>query len=56
MRDAETVSQAAVKAVRTEGCRAITSGSWAGLALIDDEDDYLAGEPQAVVPQIADQP
>ncbi|MEU6554441.1 glycosyltransferase [Streptomyces sp. NPDC046915] len=87
MRDAQNVAQAAIEAVRAQGRRALVSGGWADLALIDDQDDCfavgevnhhalfrrvaavvhhggagttttaaLAGAPQVVVPQIADQP
>jgi vancomycin aglycone glucosyltransferase len=42
MRDARTVAQAAVDAVRAHGRRVLLSRGWADLALVDDRDDCLA--------------
>jgi vancomycin aglycone glucosyltransferase len=42
MRDAQTVAQAAVDAVRAHGRRVLLSRGWADLALVDDRDDCLA--------------
>ncbi|MFE5633756.1 glycosyltransferase [Streptomyces sp. NPDC056463] len=38
----EDVARAAVEAIREQGARAVVSHGWAGLPLIDDEDDCFA--------------
>lgn len=42
LRQAEEIARAVIKAVRTEGRRVLLGTGWAGLALIDDQDDCLA--------------
>jgi vancomycin aglycone glucosyltransferase len=38
----EDIAQVAIEAIRGQGCRAIVSRGWAGLALTDDRDDCFA--------------
>ncbi|MET8678067.1 glycosyltransferase [Streptomyces sp. NPDC004647] len=42
MRDSEDVARVAIGAVRAQGRRALVGRGWAGLALIDDQDDCCA--------------
>ena len=39
------IAQAAIQAIRAQGCRAVLARGWAELALVDDQDDcFLVGE------------
>ncbi|OEJ37477.1 glycosyl transferase [Streptomyces agglomeratus] len=56
MRASKDAARAAIEAIRAQGRRALVSHGWAGLALIDDEDDCFAvGEVnhQALFPRVA---
>lgn len=56
MRESADVARVAVEAVRAQGRRVLVGQGWAGLALIDDQDDCLAvGDVnhQALFPRVA---
>ena len=42
VRGSQDLAQDVIKAIRAQGRRVLVSGGWAGLALIDDQDDCLA--------------
>ncbi|MGP3634895.1 glycosyltransferase [Streptomyces sp. 24-1644] len=45
VRDPEGIARVAIEAIRAQGRRAVVSRGWAGLALIDDQDDcFVVGE------------
>jgi len=53
---AKDIARVAIEAVRAQGRRALVSRGWAGLALVDDQDDcFVIGEvnQQALFPRVA---